>query len=168
MGIKQGKVSIFSHSRSMDKIFVFVDSLSVFYTNYLNYTQTKDNKFIHPPPFKFTNLKLSTQKCNLDEDIFTIKPTIQIHGLETNIHYQNGNYITTITTERLQWLWNCYTHNNLPQLMNVLRTTSITRLQNINIVAHTTIYNHTPQEKNQKTYNLTINTTQYTLKSWNY
>ena len=79
------------------------------YASCLNHIQSKDNKFIHPP-LQITNLKLSIQECNLVKDIQTNQPTIQIQDSEANIYDQQGNYMATITRERLQWLWNqfCY------------------------------------------------------------
>ena len=84
------------------------------------HTQSKDNKFIHPP-LEFTNLKLSTQECNLDKDIQVNQPTIQIQDSEANIYDQRGNHMATITTERLQWLWNQFSYNNPSQLTNSLQ-----------------------------------------------
>ena len=91
------------------------------YATYLNHTQIKGNKFIHPPSLKITNLKISTQECNPDRDILVNKPTIQIQDLESHIYDQDGNYMATITTNRLHWLWNRYSHNNLPHLSNFLQ-----------------------------------------------
>ena len=85
------------------------------YKDYTHHSQSKDNKFIHPP-LKITNLKISTQERNPDKDIHANKPTIQIQNSMANIHDQNGNYIATLTIERLQWLWNQFSQNNLPHL----------------------------------------------------
>jgi hypothetical protein len=88
--------------------------------NYLNYTQTKDKKHIHPP-LKITNLTTSTQECNPDKDIITNKPTIQTSASESQIYDQNGRFLATITTERLKWLWARFSQNNLTHLTNFLQ-----------------------------------------------
>ena len=90
------------------------------YKDYTHHSQSKDNKFIHPP-LKITNLKISTQERNPDKDIHANKPTIQIQNSMANIHDQNGNYIATLTIERLQWLWNQFSQNNLPHLTPFLQ-----------------------------------------------
>jgi hypothetical protein len=90
------------------------------YTTYLNHTQTKVNKFIHPP-LKITNLTISTQECNPNKDILANKPTTQVLALESHIYDQGGNYMAIITTKRLHWLWNIYSHNNLMNLTNFLQ-----------------------------------------------
>ena len=94
------------------------------FDKYLNHIQTKDNKFIHPP-LKITNLKISTQDRNVDKDILNNKPTIQTPNSETNsethIYNQNGNYMATITTKRLHWLWNQYSHNKFQHLTTFLQ-----------------------------------------------
>ena len=90
------------------------------YATYLTHTQTKDNKFIHPP-LKITNLNLSTQECNLDKDILANKPTLQVQGAKSHIYDQGGNYRAIITTKRLHWIWNPYSHNNLLHLTNFLQ-----------------------------------------------
>lgn len=56
----------------------------------------------------------------MDKDILVNKPTIPIQALDSHIYDQGGNYMATITTERLHWLWNRYFHNNLPHLTNFL------------------------------------------------
>ena len=71
------------------------------YTKFLNYKQTKDTKYVHPPQ-KITNLTLSIQECNPDKNIQTTKPTIQIQTSEANIYDSTGHYMATLTTERLQ------------------------------------------------------------------
>lgn len=81
---------------------------------------TKDNKSIHPL-LNFTNLKISMQESNPDKDILVNKPTIQIQASLTHVYNQSGNHVATITTDRLQWLWNQYSHNNLPHLTNFLQ-----------------------------------------------
>ena len=93
------------------------------YTTYLIHVQTKDKKFIQPP-FKITNLTTSIQECNPDKDILVHKPTIQIHTTIANVYDQNGNYIATINIDRLQWLWNQFTHNNQQHLTNFLHPPS--------------------------------------------
>ena len=90
------------------------------YMDYLKHTQTKDTKYIRPP-LQITNLKTYMQECNPDKDITANKPTIQTQALESNIYDPNGNYMATITTDRQQWLWNQFTHNNSPQLTNFLQ-----------------------------------------------
>lgn len=85
------------------------------YATYLNHTQTKDNKFIHPP-LKITNLTIFTLECNPNKDILTNNPTIQVLVLESHIYDQGGNYMATITTEKLHWLWNIYSHTQPPTL----------------------------------------------------
>ena len=92
------------------------------YANYLNYIQTKDKKYIHPP-LNITNLRTYMQECKPDKDILTNKSTIQIQGLDSHIYDHNGKYITTITTERLQWLWNHFSHNNPTHIINFLHKT---------------------------------------------
>jgi hypothetical protein len=86
---------------------------------HLTYAQTKDKKLIHPP-LKITNLKITIQDCNPYKDILTNKPIIQTHASKANVYDQNGNHIATLTTERLQWLWNQLSHNNLQHLTNFL------------------------------------------------
>ena len=90
------------------------------YADHLNHSQSKDKRFIHPP-LKITNLTTSIQECNPDKDIITNKPTIQIQDKMSNIYDQKGNYITSLKTERLQWLWNCFCCNRLPHLANFLQ-----------------------------------------------
>ena len=94
------------------------------YNSCLNHTQSKDNKFIHPPPptnHQPKRLKLSTQECNPDKDIQVNQPTIQIQDLKTNIYDQRGNYMATITLERLQWLWNQFSYHQPTQLVSSLQ-----------------------------------------------
>ena len=67
------------------------------YASYFNYTQPKDNKFIHPP-LKITNLTLTTQESNPDKDINFNQPTIQIQANEAHIYDQQGKYIITLNT----------------------------------------------------------------------
>lgn len=86
------------------------------YATFLSHTQRKNSKFIHPQ--KINKLKISTQECNRDKDIFVNKPTIQIPALKSHIFDQGGNYKATITTNKLHWLLNQYSHNNLPHLTN--------------------------------------------------
>lgn len=50
------------------------------YVNCLNHTQSKYNKYIHPP-LKITNLQLSVQECNPNKDIQSDTPTILIQEL---------------------------------------------------------------------------------------
>ena len=76
---------------------------------------------IHSPPLKIINLKTYIQECNPDKNIITNKPTIQVQALESNIYDHNGRYITTITTDRLHWLWNQFSHNKHPYLTNFLQ-----------------------------------------------
>ena len=90
------------------------------YANCLNHTQSKDNKYIHPP-LEITNLQLSIQECNPDKDIQVDTPTIHIQELEANIYDQRGNHIANITTKHLQWLWNQFSHNASTQLLNSLQ-----------------------------------------------
>ena len=73
-----------------------------------------DNKFIHPP-LHITNLKLSIQECNPDKDIQVDQPTIQIQNSEAHVYDQRGNYMASITAERLQWLWNQYSYHHFSQ-----------------------------------------------------
>ena len=42
-------------------------------------------------------------------------------NLLSRIYDHSGKYMATITTERLHWLWNRYSHNNLPHLTNILQ-----------------------------------------------
>ena len=114
------------------------------YANCLNHTQSKDNKYIHPP-LKITSLQLSIQECNSDKDIQTNTPTIQIQEPEANIYDQRGNHITTITTERLQWLWTQFSHNINTQPLNSLHPTP--KFWNKYTLAHTKIHNHPLQKK---------------------
>jgi hypothetical protein len=90
------------------------------YARCLNHIQSKDNKFIHPP-LHITNLKLSIQECNPDKDIQVDQPTIQIQNSEANIYDQRGNYMASITTERLQWLWNQFSYHHFSQSTNALQ-----------------------------------------------
>ena len=90
------------------------------YVKYLTNTQTKDIKFIHPP-LTITNITVNIHECNPDKDIITNKPTITTHALGANIYDHNGNYIATLTLERLHWLWNQFSHNNLQHLTNFLQ-----------------------------------------------
>ena len=84
------------------------------YASCLNHTQSKDSKFIHPP-LHITNLKLSIQECNPDKDIQVDHPAIQIQNLEAHVYDQRGNYMASISTERLQWLWNQYSYHHFSQ-----------------------------------------------------
>lgn len=88
-----------------------------------NHTQSKDNKYIHPP-LKITNLQISIQDCNPDKDIRTNTPTIQIHKPEANIYDQRGNHIATLTTDRLTWLWNQFSHHTNTQPLTSLQPPS--------------------------------------------
>ena len=49
---------------------------------------------------------------------------MQTHASEANVYDQNGNHISTLTTERLQRLWNQFSHNNLQHLTNFLHPSS--------------------------------------------
>ena len=89
------------------------------YANFLTHVQSKDKKFIQPP-LKITNLITFTQECNPDKDILANKPTIQINTSVANIYDHHGKYIATINIDRLQWLWNQFTHNNQQHLTNFL------------------------------------------------
>jgi hypothetical protein len=93
------------------------------YACWLNHIQWKDNKFIHPP-LHITNLKLSIQECNPDKNIQVNQPTIQIQNSEANIYDQRTNYMATITTERLQWLWNQFSYDHFLQTTKILQPPS--------------------------------------------
>ena len=90
------------------------------YTKFLNHKQTKDTKYVHPPR-KITNLTLSIQECNPDKDIQTTKPTIQIQASEANIYDFRGHYMATLTIERLQWLWDQFSHNSHTHLTHEIQ-----------------------------------------------
>ena len=83
--------------------------------------QKTKNSYTPPCPLRIANLRISTQEQNRDNDILANKPTIQIQDLVYNIYDQNGNYIATLNTERLPWLLNRFSHNNLPHLTNFLQ-----------------------------------------------
>ena len=67
---------------------------------------------------------LTIQECNLDKDILTNKPTIQTHATKSNVYDQKGNHIATLSTERLQWLWNQFSHTIFQHLTNFLQPPS--------------------------------------------
>ena len=100
------------------KIFQHLEEVSI--PKFLNHTQSKDNKSIHPP-LQITNLILSIQECNPDKDIQVHQPTIQIQESEATIYDQRGNYMATITIEKLQWLWNQFSYHQSNQLANSLQ-----------------------------------------------
>lgn len=65
---------------------------------------TISNYILIQLPINAPNLILSIKKCKPYKDIATTKPTIQTHGLESNIFAQTWAYITTTTISSLQ----CY------------------------------------------------------------
>lgn len=75
-------------------------------------------------PLKIANVKISTQEHNLDKDILTNKPIMQIQASMSNIYNHNTKYIATLNIERLQWLWNQFSHDNLLHLTNFLQPPS--------------------------------------------
>ena len=67
------------------------------------------------------NLTLNTKECNMDKDIHTITPTIQIQSLDVNIFDHTWAYIASIPLTRLQWLWDRYTPNKTHHMANFLQ-----------------------------------------------
>ena len=73
--------------------------------------QNKDSRFISPP----TNIpytQIFINECNPEKDIITNTDTLQIINEQTHIYENTGNYLITIPTTRLKWLWQQYNKAN--------------------------------------------------------
>jgi hypothetical protein len=73
--------------------------------------QSKDTRYIHPP-LQLPLVQIILNECNLDTDINTLEPTIQIIQNKALIFTNKGNHLITISKNRLEWLWNQYTTNS--------------------------------------------------------
>ena len=73
--------------------------------------QSKNTRYIHEP-LQLPLVQINLNKCNLDANINTIEPTIQIIQEEALIFTNKGNHLITIPKNRLEWLWNQYNTNS--------------------------------------------------------
>jgi hypothetical protein len=73
--------------------------------------QSKDTRYIHEP-LQLPLVQINLNECNLDTDINTLEPTIQIIQDKALIFTNKGNHLITIPQNRLEWLWNQYTNNS--------------------------------------------------------
>ena len=76
---------------------------------------------IHPTSTTNNQPYNSIHECNPDKDIIVNKPTIQISSSEANIYDHNGQHVASMNLDRIQWLWNQFTHNNHQHLTNFLQ-----------------------------------------------
>jgi hypothetical protein len=66
--------------------------------------QNRDTKFI-PPSTTIPLTQIFITECNPEKYILTDKDTIQIHNEITHIYEDTGKHLTSISTDRLKWLW---------------------------------------------------------------
>jgi hypothetical protein len=72
-------------------------------------SQQKDTRFIQPS-LNLPYIKLDINECNANKDIIANAPTIYTNGNTIEIFDSQGKHIRTITTQRLEWLWNNIIH----------------------------------------------------------
>ena len=128
-------------------IYIYFKIHTQTYAKYLNPTQTKDNKFIHPP-LKITNLQYSHKNAT------HIKTFSQIN-YPNKYKPRNPTYTTKVGTTwppllgktplAMEQILSQYTPT-----FNQLPKAPTTRLQNKNPMACTKIRNYTPQGKKPK------------------
>lgn len=108
-----GTQSLHSNNITLDHNLVLVNKFTqnnhkektlATYDSCINFKQSTDQSFIHPP-INAPSLTLSIKECNMGKDITSNKPTIQIHGKDSNIFNQTWTYVNTIPLMQLQWLW---------------------------------------------------------------
>jgi hypothetical protein len=74
-------------------------------------SQSKDTRYIHVP-LQLPLIQINLNECNLDTNMNTTEPTIQIIQDKALIFTNKGNHLITISKNRLEWLWNQYTTNS--------------------------------------------------------
>jgi hypothetical protein len=73
--------------------------------------QSKDTRYIYKP-LNPPLIQINLAECNLEIDINTIQPTLQIIHNKAHLFTKNGNLLITITKTRLEWLWKQYNINS--------------------------------------------------------
>jgi hypothetical protein len=73
--------------------------------------QSKDIRYIHEP-LQLPLIQINLNECNPDIYINILEPTIQIIQDKALIFTNKGNHLITISTNRLEWLWNQYNTNS--------------------------------------------------------
>jgi hypothetical protein len=77
---------------------------------YFTPLQDKDTRSI-PPAETISFTQIIITECNPEKDINTTQNTIQTQNEVTHLYENTGRHLTSISTNRLKWLWQQY-HKN--------------------------------------------------------
>jgi hypothetical protein len=84
--------------------------------------QSNDTRYIHES-LNLPLIQINLHECNLDTNIKTTQPTIQIIQDKACIFIDTGNLLITIPKTRLEWLWKQYNINLDIQPLRPSKTT---------------------------------------------